>query len=86
MSYSSFQRAKPKEVYMSKDLSQLSTADIQQMRANACVTYGCMGHKKAYRNGLLIEKYDEELTNRGETPWSHDKSYKEGRFNGEGSS
>ena len=85
MSYSSFQRAKPKEVYMSKDLSQLSTADIQQMRANATATGLCLGHHKGHRNDLLVKDYGEEITNRGEAPWSSAKCYEEGTFNGEGS-
>ena len=70
---------------MSKDLSQLSTADIQQMRANSKVTSSCLGHHKGYRNDLLVKDYGEEITNRGETPWSNDKCYEEGTFNGEGS-
>ena len=70
---------------MSKDLSQLSTADIQQMRANATATGLCLGHHKGHRNDLLVKDYGEEITNRGEAPWPRAKCYEEGTFNGEGS-
>ena len=60
---------------------QLSNADLQQFRANADVTCGCLGHFKGDQNSNLRRLYTEVLGDRG---IQVDDTIK-GVFNGEGS-
>ena len=63
------------------EMLTLTTAQLQQYRANAISTCSCLGHKKADRNDNLVRLYTEVLESRHVKP---DDSI-EGSFNGEGS-
>jgi len=64
-----------------EEMLQLSNADLQQFRANADVTCGCLGHFKGDQNSNLRRLYTEVLGDRG---IQVDDTIK-GVFNGEGS-
>jgi hypothetical protein len=64
-----------------EEMLQLSDADLQQFRANADVTCGCLGHFKGDQNKNLRRLYTEVLEDRG---IQVDDTIK-GVFNGEGS-
>ena len=64
-----------------EEMLQLSNADLQQFRANADVTCGCLGHFKGDQNKNLRRLYTEVLEDRG---IQIDDTIK-GVFNGEGS-
>ena len=64
-----------------EEMLLLSDADLQQFRANADVTCGCLGHNKADHNKNLRRLYTEVLGDRG---IQVDDTIK-GVFNGEGS-
>ena len=64
-----------------EEMLQLSNADLQQFRANADVTCGCLGHNKGEHNENLRRLYAEVLGDRG---IQVDDTMK-GVFNGEGS-
>jgi len=64
-----------------EEMLLLSDADLQQFRANADVTCGCLGHNKGDHNKNLRRLYTEVLGDRG---IQVDDTIK-GVFNGEGS-
>ena len=64
-----------------EEMLLLSDADLQQFRANADVTCGCLGHFKGDQNSNLRRLYTEVLGDRGIQVADTIK----GVFNGEGS-
>jgi hypothetical protein len=60
---------------------------LAQMYCNATVTfYQCGGHKKAYRNEMLMAQFKEQLEAAGVPVPTYDDALKTGVFNGEGAS
>ena len=63
------------------EMLTLTTAQLQQYRANSKATCSCLGHSKGEQNENLVRLYTEVLESRNVKP---DDSI-EGSFNGEGS-